>query len=238
MKIFSVTNTYKTNEGLRCDLAKINKIAEKNLEELSLSEFSKLIALYERSSVSLRRILEISEIEDNKKYFIKNDLEKLERKYKRKSGYDYLENLTVQIEKQDEIYHLLCPYTFKKPINESFYIADNLRAAVAKERQNGMEFEFKGKQLVIALRIDEENFKNTYRYKDNDNLEVTEMINFIFSEACAISDNIKNMSYMSHYMESNDEELHGFHMFILPYDSEEIRPEKILKKFYPNKEIW
>ena len=235
MKIYDVQNTYTNDTELHWDLDKINKITEKKLEDLTLKDFNKLIALYERSSVSLRRILEMGHYEDDSSYYLKNNYKKLNKKYK-KNNYYHLDNLPVEIEKKGDIYHITCAYTFKKPINESYYIADNLRAAVAKERQNGMEFEFKGKQLVIALRVDEENFKNPYKYKDSDNLETSEIINVMFAEACGIDDNINRMSFFTHFITSSDDRLKGFHLFILPYDNEEIRPEKLLKTFYQEDE--
>ena len=229
MNIFNVRDTYTSDENLHKDLEKINKMLEKNLDDFTLKEFNELIYLYERSSISLRRKLEDGDIDDDGSYFTKNDFGTQAKRNNKKNRFKFIENLPVKVEKIGDIYHIFCSYTFKKKINESFYLASILKAAVAVAKENGMNFEFNGKQLCVVLRVDKENFSNKYSYKDNDNLETTELINFIFTEAACVSDNVKNMSYFSHFMTTDDESLHGFHMFVLPYDSEEIRPERLLK---------
>lgn len=222
MEIFNVKNSYLNSANLRKDLDEIGKIANKDLNEMSVEEINKIIFLYERSSISLRRYLEKTEKEDNQNYFIRIN-------NKEKRSKNYLNNLPVTIEKKGNIYHIFTPYTFKKGLSESYGLANYLRGEVNKKIEEGMAFEIKGKQLVLALRVGDR-FINT-RYRDNDNMETTELINVIFSEAFVKSDNALNMCFMSDFILSDDDNLQGFHIFVMPYSEITFKPQEILDIF-------
>ena len=228
MSIFGVKNTYTNDKELKEDLEKINKMNETDVTKMTAEELLKLDSLYERSALSIRRILEEKNSSEDLDVFFKTNYSNGKT---HRSENVCLENLPVSIEEKNGIYHLFTPYTFRRGMSESFFLADCLRAEVNKKINEGMAFDVKGKQLVIALRIGKKHSHS--RYKDNDNLETSELINVLFGEAFGKSDCVSNMSFMSDFMTNDNEKIHGFHMFILPYNSEEIKPKKILELFYP-----
>lgn len=222
MEIFDVKNSYSNCKNLRKDLKEIEDIADKEFDEMSVEEINRMIFLYERSSISLRQYLEKKEKEDSNDYFIRI-------KNKKKNEKKFLENLPVSIEKKDKIYHIFTPYTFKKGLSESYGLANYLRGEINRKINEGMIFEVKGKQLVLVLRVGEK-FINK-RYRDNDNMETTELINVIFSEAFVKSDNALNMCFMSDFILSDDIKIQGFHIFVMPYKEIGFSPKKILESF-------
>lgn len=208
MEIFDVKNTYLDDKNLKKDLIELNELANKKLDEMSVSEINRMVFLYERSSISLRHYLEVSNKEDDDGYYLRI-------KNNNKTIKNYLKDLPVKIEKRGEVYHIFTPYTFKKGLSEIYSLANYLRAEIIKKREEGMTFNVSGKQLVVALRVGEKFVSK--RYRDNDNMETTELINVIFAEGFVKSDNSLNMSFVSDFMISNVKSEQGFHLFVLPY---------------------
>lgn len=228
--IFNTKNSYKSDKWFKSDLQKINELNQKNVEDLTPKEISRLIYLHERSALCLRRILEETEKECDIDYFQKGGFKKQQTNKSTDNDYTFFGNLPVKIEKKEEIYHIFTPYTFKRGMAESFQLSTYLRAAIAKEKEEGMIFESKGKSLIVVLRVANQTVRK--RYRDNDNLETSEMINVIFSETFLKSDNVLNMSFFSDYLVSDDSNIQGFHLFVLPYSSKKIKGEELLETFY------
>ena len=222
MEIFDVKNSYLDDKNLKKDLNELNELTNKKLDEMSVSEINRMVFLHERSSISLRHYLETSNKNDDEGYYVRiknnNNLKE-----------NHLENLPVTIEKNREVYHIFMPYTFKKGLSESYGLANYLRAEIIKKRQEGMDFNVNGKQLVVALRVGEKFVSK--RYRDNDNMETTELINVIFSEGFVKSDNALNMSFVSDFMLSNVKSEHGFHLFVLPYSMLELNANMLMEMF-------
>lgn len=222
MEIFDVKNSYLDDKNLKKDLNELNELANKNLDELNVSEINRMVFLYERSSISLRHYLETSNKNDDEGYYLRI-------KNNNKLKENHLENLPVTIEKNREVYHIFTPYTFKKGLSESYGLAHYLRGEIIKKRQEGMNFNINGKQLVVALRVGEKFVSK--RYRDNDNMETTELINVMFSEGFVKSDNALNMSFVSDFMLSNVKSECGFHLFVLPYSMLEPNINMLMEMF-------
>lgn len=228
-KIFERQNTYESDELLQKDLKEINTFSQKNVHDLTAKETNKLIALHERSAISLRRILESEEKGEADEFFQKKGFRDCDIQKEQNKNHSWLENLPVKIEKKNDMYHIFTPYTFKRGMAESYILSNYLRAAIAKEQQNGMLFEMREKCIVTVLRVSNQTVRR--RFRDNDNLETSAMINVIFSETFVKSDNVLNMSFFSDYMESEDESVQGFHLFVIPYSSKIIKGEELLRVF-------
>ncbi len=227
--IFNTKDSYTSDKWFKKDLEKIIELNQKNIQDLTPKEISKLVYLHERSALCLRRVLEETEKECNIDFFQKGGFKKSETQKAKTDSQLYLQNLPVEIEKKDEIFHIFTPYTFKRGMSESFQLSTYLRAAIAKKKEEGMIFEMNGKSIVVALRVANQTVRK--RFRDNDNLETSEMINVIFSETFLKSDNVLNMSFLSDYIVSEDESIQGFHLFVLPYSSKIIKGEELLDFF-------
>lgn len=224
MRLFSVINSHYSNDEFKKDLGKINQICnEKNTDDLSLSEVNRLISLHERSAISYRRMLEENEYDDNYDYFSKRTLQKED---------SYLQNLPILISDinvgNELCLHIFTPYTFKRGMKDSFNLAHYLNAAIEKNIDDLKFFKnFKAEKMMVYVIRCGKNY-NRKRYVDNDNMELSEMINIIFSHLC-LSDCAKNMSIMSDLVLCDFENLYGLHLFILPYRLPLLHCENLLK---------
>ena len=139
----------------------------------------------------------------------------------------FLENILIEIEEKNGIYHFFMPYTFKRGMQESFELATLLHAELSRKEQEGFKLKVNEKVAVSVVRVSQKFVGN--QIKDNDNLETSRMINKIYGEHLGISDNAKDVSFFSDYVQSNDEDLLRFHLFLVPYSFGEFRGETLLK---------
>ncbi len=219
---FKNPNSYTSDECLKRDLNEIKKISEKNLSFLSDDEISRLTFLHERSALSLRRYLE--EKEDRKNCFFELDEENVNQDNTK----IFLKNLPVLTEKNNEIIHIHTAYTFDKNMKEGFTIANYINAELKKKEAEGFSFLVKDKVVFVVARVGKK--QRAKLYCDNDNFETRRIVNTVF-EHLGMSDNIFNMSFMSDFIFSTNEDIFGTHFFIVPYTFGNFTGEALLKLF-------
>lgn len=225
MKIFRNNYNYETNEDYQEALENIFDLTRIGIDYIEPEALSKTIFLLENCSISLRAMLEELDEDIILDYESERKAETLCRKPVSKS----LENLPVVVEKKDKIYHIQTPYTFRRGMKESFQLCTYLKGELNKKRDEGMKFEIDEKYVVCVVRVSKEFVPS--RTRDNDNLETSRMINAIFGDFLGRSDNAKNMSFFSDYLNSDDENELGFHLFLVPYSYGEFRGRELLNLF-------
>lgn len=225
MKLFENSYTYKTNEKYQNALKKINDLTRIGIDRVEPCDISEVIYLHENCAISLRAKLENLEEESNLGYESKNEKAKKILKSEKLS----LEQLPINIEQKDKIYHIQTPYTFKRGMKVAFQLCRYLKAELVKKRDEGMSFELNEKYVVSVVRVSEKFTPSQTR--DNDNLETSRMINTIFGDFLGQSDNAKNMSFFCDYLISKDENELGLHLFLVPYSNGEFRGRQLLDLF-------
>lgn len=225
MKVFNNALGVYDDKSYLNAIKKINELSKNGIEYLEPEFINELVCLHEKSAVSLRKKLEDCEEEIDLGYTPKNGFDK-------KNSKCYLENLPITIEEKNNIYHIFTPYTFKKGMQESFELSTMLHGELCRKEQEGFKIKISEKTVVSVVRVSKKFVGN--QIKDNDNLETSRMINTIFGEHLGTSDNAKNMSFFCDYVTSNDENLLGFHLFLIPYSFGEFRGENLLKMFEKN----
>lgn len=225
MKIFKNNYNYKTNDDYQEALEKINDFTRIGIDYVEPEDLSKVIFLLENCAISLRAMLE----ELNEEIILDYETERKAEGLCRATPTKSLEKLPVNIEKKDKIYHIQTPYTFRRGMKESFQLCTYLKGELNKKRNEGMEFNIDGKYVVCVVRVSKKFIPS--RTRDNDNLETSRMINAIFGDFLGQSDNAKNMSFFSDYLNSDDENEWGFHLFLVPYSFGEFRGRNLLDLF-------
>lgn len=196
------------------DLKEINELAK---GDLNLNDLNRLVYLYERSAISLRGFMEYNEQELDINPYLKENFGQKKFKTNKKT---FNENLPVKIERKNDCIHIFTPYLFKRGMKESFYISSYLNAELCKENNKNLFYDINyKKQIVVALRVAEK-YSHT-RHKDNDNMEVSEIINVLFRHM-GLSDNAIHTSFFSDFIISQDESEYGFHIFVIPYNDDQL----------------
>lgn len=225
MKIFKNNYNYETNDDYQEALENINDFTKIGIDYVEPEDLSKVIFLLENCAISLRARLE--ELDED--IILDYESERKAEGFCRVASTKSLENLPVNIEKKDKIYHIQTPYTFRRGMKESFQLCTYLKGELNKKRSEGMEFDIDEKYVVCVVRVCEKFIPS--RTRDNDNLETSRMINAIFGDFLGQSDNAKNMSFFSDYLNSDDENEWGFHLFLVPYSYGEFRGRELLNLF-------
>lgn len=218
--------TYKVYLDKKMFDRDINEINNLKQGDLNLKTMDRLVFLLERCAVSLRGTIEHYEKNEEIDYYTKENFKP--RTSKKELTFD--KNLPVKVEKKNEIIHIFTPYLFKRGMKESFFIANYLNGELKKEENKSiLESISEGKKVVVVVRVS--NKFNRTRHKDNDNLEVSEIIN-VMCENLRLSDSAIRMSFFSDFVLSNDKNKHGLHFFLIPYEEKDFRGDTWLKYFY------
>ena len=235
LDIFEVPNTYLSDKKFQADLKRVNDIAAKGYENLTATELNTLIYNLERMAVSSRRKLERSSREE---------AERIEMFYKTKDirNADKLveayENLPVKLKFFEyEGVECLCvftPFSFRRGMKESFYLADYVKAEVCKHKEEVEDFFVARKQKYWINVIRVADRFNPSKHKDNDNLETSGIINRIFAYGGGISDNPLRMSFSSDFAISDNEGTHGLYFIVYPYQDRPFGSNSLLKTVNSN----
>lgn len=228
MRKFSSGLLLQTEQQFNDNLEAVEETsADKNLDDLSFNEVSRLIYLHERAAISYRSLLENREFNDDELSF-------KSRKIYVRGDDSYLQDLPVDCQKvATEFGDLLCvftPYTFKRGSRDSYNLAIYINAKLESIYENDKTYFELGrdKKLVYVIRC-VENY-NRSRHRDNDNMETTEIINAIFSQML-MSDNAKRMSFLCDFIETKNENLHGMYFIVTPYTMPLMHGEEIINLF-------
>lgn len=215
---FNVLGSYLDDESFDKNLAEINAIVkQKNNDGLSFSKIDRLIYLHEMSAISYRRLLQNYELKDNEeaKLFYKRNTSVNPNELNTLSDLPiFVANFATDYGK---VLYIKTPFTFRRGMKESFNLATYLNASLSKDFDHRtLDISHLGeKKIVYAIRVAEK--FNSAKHCDNDNLELSEMINVIFSHLVS-SDNALKMTMVSEFLESSDKSLQGLHLVIAPYN--------------------
>lgn len=211
------------------DIEEISKISK---GDLNPKDLNRLVFLSERIAISSRGKLEKIENEPELSTYLREEFSSNSKALKqRKSVLTFDKNLPVKVEKKNDVLHVVTPFTFKRGMKESYFLADYLNSELKKEENLKLLEEYDHQKFTVLVVRCDEKYSRT-RHKDNDNLETTELINVIFDNLC-ISDNALNMSFFSEFIFSKKDEEIGFHLFLIPYDKyDNFKGRYWLDKFY------
>lgn len=212
---FHTPNTYTNDQNFKYDLKRLNKLACKNYEGMSVSELDSVIYILERMALSTRRLLEetVQYDRNNSAYYKTKTINELA------SNSEFLYgNLPVCLNFFDykgvKYLHIFTPFLFRRGMKESFLMSNYVRIEIEKNKKEVNDFFMKGKPKFIVHVVRSCDKFSPRRHKDNDNLEVTEIINRTLGYGGCISDNPLMMNFMSELVEGRSEEELGMHFFI------------------------
>ena len=226
--IINNINKNKTKKDFEDDLKSIHKISKgKDIDDLSIDEMNRLVFLHERSALSYRRLLEHLEKNDANTRLSPNkscDICNFDSTH-----FDTNRPITAKILQVDgqNMIHIFSPFMFKRGLSESFLLAQYLNLSLKTDVKDHQMLKglFTNQKVIVHVIRCAKRF-NPQAHCDNDNLEISELINTLFSDLM-ISDSPLKTSFMSDFVlvESEDEE--GMHVIVAPY-SLEIYGEKLL----------
>lgn len=222
--LFEYPNTYNDREKLAKDASKIDELAK---GELTLNNLSQIIYIAERIALSSRTMMQKKKTNET----INDEFSRIEKDNKyQESFYNDNFNLPVTVKRKGDIVHIYTPYTFKRGMKESYYLADYLDLKLISLKDQDI-LNFNRQKVVVAIVRVAEKY-NPNRHCDNDNLETTELINIIFRHM-ALSDNPEKMSYLTDFITSNNPSEYGLHIFVYPYEE---KASKFINQFKNNEE--
>ena len=212
---YSFANIYTDDKNFKSDLYKLNNLSLRKFSEMSNNELDNAIYLLERMALSSRRLLE----ENVQKDDIESTYWKTQSIKSLSKNSDFLYgNLPICLNffsyKETKYLHIFAPFLFRRGMKESFMMADYIRIEIEKQSEEVEKFFEKGKAKFIVHVVRACDKFNPRIHKDNDNLEVTEIINRIFGYGGCVSDNPLMMNFMSELVEGRREEELGMHFFI------------------------
>lgn len=227
--IISQQNKNKTKKDFEADLRSIHKILdEKDIDDLSIDEMNRLVFLHERSALSYRNLLE--HLDKPNMDFVR--FYKKKGDTHRQSSTIFDKNNPVQCEvlciDDQKLIHIFTPFLFKKRLNESFLLAEYLNLSLHSNEHLKEEMMncFKDQKVIVHVIRCAEKF-NPQVHCDNDNLEISELINTLFANLM-ISDSPLKTSFMSDFVQITDKENEGMHIILAPYCMD-LYGEKLLK---------
>lgn len=225
---FNVLGSYLDDESFEKNLAEINAITKQKYNDgLSFSKIDRLIYLHEMSAISYRRLLQNYELKDNEnsKLFYKRNTSVNPNELNSLSDLPiFVANFATDYGK---VLYIKTPFTFRRGMKESFNLATYLNASLSKDFDHRtLDISHLGeKKIVYAIRVAEK--FNSAKHCDNDNLELSEMINVIFSHLVS-SDNALKMTMVSEFLESSDKSLQGLHLVVAPYNLSIMKAKDLL----------
>lgn len=228
LKLFKKLGTFTNDASFKRNAKEIFELTmNKNTDDLSLDEVNRLIYLCEQSAISYRRLLEESE-NFNDDFNQKNSKTKY---LSDRNHNDFLKNIPISVTeiaaKKGNVLHIFAPFTFRKGMRDSFNLSTYVNAELTKLIKNhelNPDF-FKDKKIIYCIRVSQK--YSPARHRDNDNLELSEIINITFKHI-GCSDNPLKMSFFSDFVISDDESLYGMHMIVAPYDMPMMRGKEWL----------
>lgn len=215
---FNVIDSFLDKTSFKKNLDEINEINnQKQIDGLSFSKISRLIYLHEMAAISYRRMLQDYELKDTEetKLFYKRNTNVNQRDLESLSGLPiFVANFATE---EGKVLYIKTPFSFRRGMKESFNLATYLNASLSKDFDHRtLDLSHLGeKKIVYAIRVADR--FNSAKHCDNDNLELSEMINVIFSHLVS-SDNALKMTMVSEFFESSDRSLHGLHLVVAPYN--------------------
>ena len=224
---FDLTTTNNEKKEFMSDLNKINLLSKKLEEELLASTVDELIYLHERMAISYRHLLQGIALDDNFELFYKRNIN-----ISKKELLKFVrENIKIKIEKLSingaPVLHIQTPFLFRRSVKKSFYLSEYLNVKLSEILKEEKEYlnDFACKNNLYVLRLDEK--VNFGAHCDNDNLELSELINRLFGHI-GISDNPSRMSFYSDVIVNDKQELQGIHLFLIPYRFGLFESEKLV----------
>ena len=215
-------------EEFKADFKRINKVIEKPLDELTASEVDNLIYWLERLAISFRNKLQRLALDDDFELFYKKQIKTSKKQLLEFASH----NINVKIEKLSiegtPVLHIHTPFLFRKSMKKSYYLSDYVNIKLHEILKNDKEFlsEFRCKLNLHIIRVDE---KMSYHpHCDNDNLEVSEIINKLFYNI-GISDNVSVMSFHSDVLLGEETMPNGIHFFLIPYNFGAVSSQDLMK---------
>ena len=136
----------------------------------------------------------------------------------------YKNNLPVYVKTYPEMLYIFMPYTFKRPLQNSYILGNYLAQNIENlKEKNEFNFKFSGPFSFVVVR---KSLKyNHSSICDNDNFETSRIINIVF-RALNKSDNATQMDFISSYEITEDESECGLHIYLVP----KINYQKIIEE--------
>lgn len=213
---FDLTTTNTEEKQFISDLNKINSLFSKGIKELEASEIDDLIYLLERLAISCRHLLQQSALDEKFELFYKRSINVTKKELLKFAN----ENIKIKTEKLSlngvPVLHIQTPFLFRRSVKKSFYLSEYLNVKLGEIIKYDSDYlnDFVCKNNLYVLRIDEK--LNVDSHCDNDNLELSELINCLFRHI-GISDNPSQMSFYSDVLVNEKQDLQGIHIFLVPY---------------------
>ena len=233
LKKMNILNTYSDDKSFQKDLKRVSQLLENPIAYLSLNEKSDMAFYLERMFLSTILSMQDSKDDGSMEMFFK-----LKPALSNKERDAFIEeHIPVTIEKKTvegiSILHIHTPFVFRKSTKKSFYIADlvNIKMRMIEEKDSHFFDDFREKCNLSVVRVAEK--FNPSSHCDNDNIETSEIINFMFFNI-GISDNPKMMSFYNDFVFPENNYIQGTHFFIASYKHSVFPSEKLLDFFAKN----